>query len=232
VKSLKNPDVYKSERTLDRIKGAELFNKELKGEVPVIGWIEGPLAEACDLAGISSMLVYLMADPDFCNLLMDKCVITAKDFAKAQIEAGCQIIGIGDAICSQIDAFTYDTFVKERHREIIDFIHESGSKVKLHICGNITHLLPSISQLGVDILDIDYQVDLDEAFNIMGPDVIRCGNINPVLVEERNAEEIYEATKLLAQKEKGRKFVLSAGCEITVNTKPENLIAMRNASIF
>jgi MtaA/CmuA family methyltransferase len=232
VKSLKNPDVYKSERTLDRIKGTELFNKELKGEVPVIGWIEGPLAEACDLAGISNMLVYLMADPDFCNLLMDKCVITAKDFAKAQIEAGCQIIGIGDAICSQIDAFTYDTFVKERHREIINYVHECGGKVKLHICGNITHLLPSISQLGVDILDVDYQVDLDEAFNIMGPDVIRCGNINPVLVEERNAEEIYEATKLLTQKEKGRKFILSAGCEITVNTKPENLMAMRNASIF
>lgn len=232
VKSLKNPDVYKEERTLDRIKGAELFYKELKGEVPVIGWIEGPLAEACDLAGISNMLVYLMADPDFCNLLMDKCVITAKDFARAQIEAGCQIIGIGDAICSQIDAFTYDTFIKERHREIIDFIHECGAKVKLHICGNITHLLPSISQLNVDILDVDYQVDMEEAFKIMGSDVIRCGNINPVLVEERTSNEILEATKLLVQKEKGRKFVLSAGCEITVNTLPENLMAMRLASIF
>lgn len=232
VKSLKNPDVYKAARTLDRIKGAELFNKELKGEVPVIGWIEGPLAEACDLAGISNMLVYLMSDPDFCNFLMDKCVITAKDFARAQIEAGCQIIGIGDAICSQIDVFTYDTFVKERHGEIIDFIHKCGAKVKLHICGNITHLLPSISQLNVDILDVDYQVDIEEAFKIMGPDVIRCGNINPVLVEERTSNEIFEATKLLVQKEKGRKFILSAGCEITVNTVHENLMAMRKASIF
>ena len=68
VINLKNPDVYKGERTLDRIKGAELFQKELKGEVPVIGWIEGPLAEACDLAGISNMLMYLMTDPDFCHL--------------------------------------------------------------------------------------------------------------------------------------------------------------------
>lgn len=232
VKALKTPDVYTSERTLDRILGVELFQKELKGEVPVIGWIEGPLAEACDLAGISKMLMYLMADPDFCNLLMDKCVITAKDFAKAQIEAGCQIIGMGDAICSQIDSFTYDTFVKERHREIINFIHECGAKVKLHICGNITHLLPSISQLNVDILDVDHQVDLDEAFSVLGPEVIRCGNINPVLLEERNHEEIFDATKLLVQKEKGRRFVLSAGCEITVNTSHENLMAMRKASIF
>lgn len=232
VKNLKNPDVYKAERTLDRIKGAELFQKELKGEVPVIGWVEGPLAEACDLAGISNMLVFLMADADFCNMLLDKCVITAKDFAQAQIEAGCQIVGIGDAICSQIDAFTYDTFIKERHREIISHIHDCGSKVKLHICGNITHLLPSISELNVDILDVDYQVDMDEAFKVLGPDVIRCGNINPVLVEERSDKEIFQATNILVEKEKGRKFIISAGCEITVNTLYENLMAMRKASIF
>ena len=32
VKNLKNPDIYSSPRTLDRIKGAEEFQKELKGE--------------------------------------------------------------------------------------------------------------------------------------------------------------------------------------------------------
>jgi len=232
VKSLKNPDVYKEDRTLDRIKGAELFQKELNGEVPVIGWIEGPLAEACDLAGLSNMLMYLMADPDFCYTLMDKCVVTAKEFAKAQIDAGCQIIGMGDAICSQIDDMTYDTYVKERHREIIEFIHDCGGKVKLHICGNITHLLSSIADLNVDILDLDYQVDPDHALEIVGPNVIRCGNINPVLVEEKSEGLIYNASKVLVDKEKNRRFILSAGCEITVNTAHENLLAMRKASIF
>jgi MtaA/CmuA family methyltransferase len=232
AKMLRNPDVYKSARTADRIKGAELFQKELEGEVPVIGWIEGPLAEACDLAGISNMLMYLMADPDFCNVLMDKCVVTAKEFAKAQIEAGCQIIGMGDAICSQIDAFTYENFVKERHREIIAFIHDCGGMVKLHICGNITHLLPAITELNVDILDIDHQVDPEETHKIMGPKVIRCGNINPVLVEEKSKDIIFDATQELVEREKIRKFILSAGCEITVNTRHENLMAMRNASIF
>jgi len=88
IQNLQRPDVCKCERTLDRIKGVELFQKKLQGTVPVIGWIEGPLAEACDLAGVSQMLMQLMIDPDFCNLLLDKCTVTAKDFAKAQIEAG------------------------------------------------------------------------------------------------------------------------------------------------
>jgi len=230
VKNLKRPDVYKCDRTLDRILGAELFQKELKGEVPVIGWIEGPLAEACDLTGISNMLMQLMLDPDFSNFLLDKCVQTAKDFAKAQIEAGCDIVGMGDAICSQIDRMTYDLFIKERHREIISFIHGLGAKVKLHICGDITHLLPSLKDLNLDILDIDYMVSMEDAFRIVGPDVIRCGNLNPVVIQNSTTFEVEQLCRKLLEAEKGRKFILSAGCEITVSTPHENLKAMRIAS--
>ncbi len=230
VKKLKNPDIYQNERTFDRIKGARHFCQNLKGEVPVIGWIEGPLAEACNLAGVSDMLMQLMIDPDFSNLLMDKCMVTAKDFAAAQIDEGCKIIGIGDAICSQIDRSTYDTYVKERHREIIDFIHNRDARVKLHICGDITHLLPSIKETGMDILDLDWQVDLDHAYREVGPDVVRCGNIDPVIVQNKPPDEIEQICRNLIKKEKGRKYILSAGCEITVNTPVENLIAMRKAS--
>ena len=231
VKNLKNPDVYKAERTLDRIKGAEYYQQFLKGNTPLIGWIEGPLASAADLAGVSEMLLQLMLDPDFSNHLLDKCVVTAKDFALAQIKAGCDVIGMGDAICSQIDVQTYSTFVKERQKEIIDFIHENGGLVKLHICGNITHLLPKINDLNVDILDLDWQVDLEETYNIVGSQVIRCGNINPVDIQDLSVEELKNASKQLCDKEKDRKFFLSGGCEITVNTPPENLQAMREASL-
>ena len=231
VKALKNPDVYKNPRTLDRIKGAELFQKELKGEVPVFGWIEGPLAESCDLCGVSNMLLQLMIDPDFSNFLLDKCMVTAKEFAVAQINAGCDIIGMGDAICSQIDLVTYNTYLKERHREIINFIHEKGAKIKVHICGDITHLLPSLADLSIDILDFDYMIDLQSAYKILGPDVIRCGNINPVYVMDKTAEEVENSCREIVSKEKGRKFILSGGCEITANTPPKNLQAMRTASL-
>lgn len=231
VRNLARPDVYKCERTLDRIRGAALLSNRTNGKVPVIGWIEGPMAEACDLAGIEQFMMMMMMDPDTTNLLLDKCMLTAKDFAKAQIEAGCDIIGMGDAICSQIDPVTYETFVKERHREIISFIHTHGARLKMHICGDITHLLPSMADLGIDILDIDWQIDPQHAFEVMGPDVIRCGNIDPRFVLDKNPDEIYTACKLLCDKEKDRKFILSAGCEIIVNTPHENLMAMRNASI-
>ncbi len=227
---LKNPDLYQAERTRDRIEGAKYFAELLKGEVPVIGWVEGPLAEACDLAGVGEMLMQMMIDPEFSNILMDKCVVTAKEFARLQILEGCEIIGMGDAICSQIDLGTYDTFVKNRHKEIINYIHECGGKVKLHICGDITHLLPSLKDLGMDILDLDWQVDMDQAFDILGPDVIRCGNIDPVLIQNSSSEQVESMTDEIIKNEKGRKHIISAGCEITVNTPFENLMAIRKSS--
>jgi MtaA/CmuA family methyltransferase len=229
VKSLKIPDVYNSARTLDRIKGVELYQKRLKGTVPVFGWIEGPLAEACDLAGVSEMLMWLMTDPEFSNLLMDKCMITAKDFARAQIEAGCDVIGIGDAICSQIDLDLYNLFIKHRHQDLIRYIHSIGGRVKLHICGNITHLLPALKDAGIDILDLDWQVDFEQAHRIMGDSTILCGNINPVTIQNVTAEELEIITRELVKNERNKRFICSGGCEITVNTPAVNLHAMRKA---
>jgi MtaA/CmuA family methyltransferase len=230
VHALQNPDVYKAARTLDRIKGAELYQKLLNGTVPVFGWIEGPLAEACDLVGVGDMLMMLMIDPDFSNFLMDKCMVTAKAFAKAQVEAGCDVIGIGDAICSQIDDNLYNEFVKDRHKELVSYIQSLGARVKMHICGDINHLLPSLRELNLDILDLDSQVEPGHAYQIMGKKVALCGNINPVTIQNSSAELLTQITSSFVDAQHGKKFILSGGCEITVNTPHQNLKAMKNVT--
>lgn len=224
---LKNPDVYKKERTLDRIKGAEALRKQVGTGVPVIGWIEGPLAESCDLAGVNEVLMKILMEPDFVRALIDKIMPTAKEFARAQVEAGCDIIGVGDAICSQIDAGTYREFVKEKHQELFEYIRSLGAKVKLHICGNITHLLEDLAEVNADIIDLDWMVDMDLAYEKLGKKIIRCGNLDPVaVVQDLKADQIGKKAHELCRKEEGRPFILSGGCEITVNTPLENLKAL------
>ena len=230
VRALKRPDLYKNFRTLDRIKGAIEYRKRLGPGIPLIGWIEGPLAEACDLAGVNETLLMLMMEPDLLKFLIDKVTITAKDFAKAQVEAGCDIIGMGDAICSQISDAQYREFVRDKHEEIVDYIHSLGAKVKIHICGNITHLLPDLKTVKPDVLDLDWMVDMEEAYKVLGDDIIRCGNLDPVAVIERlPGNEIIDLTQKLLVKEADKPFILSGGCEITVGTPVKNLQAMRDA---
>jgi MtaA/CmuA family methyltransferase len=232
IKLLKNPDVYKSERTLDRIKAGEVLRKELGPDVPIIGWVEGPLAESCDLAGVNEVLLKIFMDPDFVKRLIDKSMVTARDFARAQVEAGCDIIGVGDAICSQVSAENYREFVKEKHLELFTYIQSLGARVKLHICGNISHLLEDISELKPDIVDLDWMVDMDEAYEKLGENILRCGNLDPVaVIQDKNPAEIERKTKLLCENEAGRPFILSGGCEVTINTPDDHLKAMRTASL-
>lgn len=228
---LKNPDIYKSERTLDRIEGAKEYRKRLGNSVPVIGWIEGPLAETCDLSGVNDTLLNLIMEPDLVKILIDKTTVTAKEFAKAQVEAGCDIIGMGDAICSQISDDQYREYVKEKHREIVDYIHSLGAAVKIHICGDITHLLPDLKDVRPDILDLDWMVDMEDSFDILGDEIIRCGNLDPVrIIEQQSTEYLAVKVRELCSKEKDKRFILSGGCEITVDTPAENLHIMRKIS--
>jgi uroporphyrinogen decarboxylase len=226
VRALKNPDVYRADRTSDRIRAGEALFKATQGHVPIIGWIEGPLAEACDLAGVSEMFMQLMIDPDFTRLLLEKTTITAKAFAKAQVEAGCCIIGMGDAICSQISAEDYRKYVKSLHQEIVAFVHEIGGRLKLHICGDISHLMEDLKEVQPDILDLDYMVDMDRAFQVLGHSIIRCGNINPMVIQDSTADRVRALGCTLIERESHRRFILSGGCEITVRTPVENLSAL------
>jgi uroporphyrinogen-III decarboxylase len=218
IAQLRNPDVYKGERTLDRIRAGEALRKELGPDVPIIGWVEGPLAESCDLAGVNEVLLNIFMEPDFVKMLIDKSMVTARDFARAQVKAGCDIIGVGDAICSQVSA--------EK------FIQSLGAKVKLHICGNISHLLEDIRELKPDIVDIDWMVGMDEAHEKLGNNIVRCGNLDPVaVIQDKDPAEIERETEQLCEKEAGRPFILSGGCEVTVNTPDAHLKAMRKASL-
>ncbi|MHB9030019.1 MAG: uroporphyrinogen decarboxylase family protein, partial [Candidatus Latescibacterota bacterium] len=215
----------------DRILGAR-YNRELLGDsLPVIGWIEGPLAESCDLAGVNEMLLAIALEPGYVRLLMEKCLVAAKDFARAQIEEGCDVIGVGDAICSQISPEMYREYVFPLHCELFEYIHSLGALVKLHICGNITHLLPHLREVGADILDLDWMVDMEAASAVLGDGIIRCGNLNPVAaIRNLPAEELFEVSCALVEQERGRPFILSGGCEITADTPHENLMALRRAA--
>ncbi len=177
------------------------------------------------------MLFKLACDPDFSRLVLQKMMHTAKSFALAQIEAGADVMGVGDAICSQISPKMYSEYVKPLHDDLFRFIQKQDTMVKLHICGNIKHLLSHLAELTPDIIDLDWMVNMEDAYKILDSGIIRCGNIDPVVViETQSPEKIFNTTSSLIRAEQGRPFILSGGCEITPLTPVENLKAMKDAA--
>ena len=227
VEALKIPDPYAHERTLDRIKGVEYYRRLLDADFPVIGWVEGPLAEACDLGGVTEMLMQMMMEPEMVEATMRKCVEFGKLFAKAQVEAGANIMGVGDAICSQLSDDMYAEYVLPLHQELFGYIHSLGCAVKLHICGNITHILPHLAKAGADIIDADWMVDMQEARKVLGDDIWLCGNADPVcVIQDGSKADIRENYKALRSQNIGDRFIYMAGCEITPFTPIENVQEM------
>ena len=220
------PDPHGSERMLDRVKAAELYHRNHHGEYSILGWVEGPAAESADLRDLSPFLIDLLDDEPFACELMDLCTETAIRFARAQLEAGADTIGIGDAIASQIGPDTYEELIQPREKRLVQAIRAMGGKVKLHICGDITHLLPGIADLGVDVLDVDHMVDLATVRTVLGSKVTLAGNMDPVsVVRNGTPASIREAVRR-AMREAGSPWLVNAGCEIPSGTPWENLMAL------
>jgi MtaA/CmuA family methyltransferase len=148
------------------------------------------------------------------------------DFARAQIEAGADTIGVGDAICSQVSPRIYEQYILPRQQRLMQAIHGLGAVVRLHICGNITHLLAGIASLPVDVLDVDHMVDIRRVRDALGQNVTLGGNIDPVAGVMQGTVELIRQTTLETYRKVGNPFFVNAGCEIPPGTPPENLRAL------
>jgi MtaA/CmuA family methyltransferase len=223
---LLKPNPLTSERMLDRVKAVEAYKENYQGQYSILGWIEGPVAEAVDLRGVMNFIVDLKKDEVFAAELMDLCVDVGIGFARAQVEAGADTIGIGDAIASQVGPHIYEKLIQMREKQLVKAIQDMGALVKLHICGNITHLLPSIADLGVDILDVDHMVKMSTVRDAVGNRVAISGNMDPVSVVLNETPVAIKDAILRAYEEVGNPYMVNAGCEIPSETPVENLRAL------
>ncbi len=223
---LKMPSPYADGRMLDRVKAIELFKEKVGGEKYIEGWVEGPCAEGADLRGVNMLMMDFIDDPAFVHDLFAFTNELAWQFAEAQIEAGADIIGIGDAVCSLIGPQLYKEFVWAYEKQLIDRIHQKGAAVRLHICGNITDILEDMAALNCEFVDIDYPVPMATAREKLGSNQIIAGNLNPVAdLRDSTPDQILEDLEK-CHRNASSKYIVAAGCEIVGDTKDENVYAL------
>jgi MtaA/CmuA family methyltransferase len=221
-----DPDPYAAARMLDRLLAVREFRRRVGGTCSILGWVEGPAAEAADLRGVQDFLMDLMDDEAACTALMERCTQTAIRFAEAQLAEGADTIGIGDAIASQLPPDLYRALVWPLEKRLIAAVRAKGGLAKLHICGNITHLLPHIGELGVDILDIDHMVDPAYARRCVGPRVAIAGRVDPVADVLQGTPEGIRRAVAESYAAIGNPHLVMAGCEIPSGTPEANLRAL------
>jgi MtaA/CmuA family methyltransferase len=243
IRKLQPPTPENGRRMSDRVKAVRALKEQVGDSVPVMGWVEGALAEANDLRGDTALLTDLYDRPEWLTDLLELLTEVEIQFARAQITAGADIIGLGDAIASTISPKMYRQFALPYEQRIFAAVREMGAIPRLHICGNTSKIVSDMACSGAQIIDLDWMVDFAQAAQLIlppssggkpgeGPSlppISLCGNFDPVQIMLRGtAEEVYQAA-LSCLTVGGSTCLSAAGCEIPVDTPAENIYAQNRA---
>jgi MtaA/CmuA family methyltransferase len=214
-----------------RINEISEFNRQVGNTQFICGWVEGPFAAYCDIRDLSAACMDMYENPEKLKSALAVITESAIGFITAQINAGAHCIGIGDAVCSLISPELYREFVFPLEKALIDHTHSLNAKVKLHICGNTTAILPDMIKTGADIVDIDHLVaSMGDFIGLLSGKQAVSGNSDPVsVIRDGTRESIGLSVQHCFRESRGRGIV-SAGCEIPPDTSVENLKAYRDAA--
>lgn len=207
-------------RMADRVHAIAAMVKGSSREIAVLGWVDMPFAEACSLCGVTEFLLLLIDDPESAHALLRLLTEIVIDFALAQVEAGADMIGAGDAAASLLSLPMYEEFALPYEQQVIAAIHARQNLVKLHICGDTTRLLQAMVAADADLYNVDHLVPFTRAKEIYGR-AGKCfkGNLDPVTqILQATPEDCAAAAEHCIRQAAGCAYMLSAGCEIPAAT--------------
>ncbi|EHQ91356.1 uroporphyrinogen decarboxylase family protein [Desulfosporosinus youngiae] len=219
-------------RMPELLRAAAFLKAELGDNLPIVGVVLGPMSIASQLMGLERLLYLLLDSPcEFEDIIRFASGVSLKS-GLALLAQGAHISAVIDPSSSQsiLPSEMYGRYILPHIRAVFSQFKSAGARASwLMITGNSQGLLPYYRQCGVDIAGIDYEVPLEEALKWEG-DFLVSGNIKPYRFINKTPQEILREGKELISLAAGRRFILSSGCEIPLDTKPENLAALIKAA--
>lgn len=168
-------------------KAISLARKSLEGRVPLIGFAGAPftLASYAIEGGSSRSYIHtktlMYSKPDLWRRLMEKFVAVLMEYLRVQIQAGAQAIQIFDSWVGSLSPGDFREYAFPYVQQMFQMLRKEGVPLIYFGTGTAT-LLSSMKDIGSDVVGLDWHVNLDEAWNILGDQVAVQGNMDPVLL--------------------------------------------------
>jgi len=238
IDSIKPPDPGSQGRWPIMLEALRQVRDRLGEEAFIVACFDQyPFSLACAAMGINQLMLKLLDDQPMVTALLEKCSEYAIAYAQSLGAAGADMLSGGDSPTGLIGPELYRDVALPHERRVIEQIKQQyAGPVSLHICGNATSLLPHVATSGADVLELDHNVDVATACNMVGPEIGIWGNLDPVSVlAHGDAAEVQRAARGLVRSFRDcnhRRFVLSSGCTLAPETPPENLTALIEATSY
>ncbi|MGO9568061.1 MAG: uroporphyrinogen decarboxylase family protein [Desulfomonilaceae bacterium] len=223
------PDPRRAGRMPELLEVVRVLRREVGDDVLVVGCVLGPMTLATQLVGIEAALYLAIDDPERFSRLMDFATEIIIRFGISQIEAGAHLPIVFDPSASPA-VIPYQFFREmelPRLRKVFTSFNQAGAAANwLHIAGPAEPILSLYPQAGVDIANIDYEVNPLDAQRAL-PQICLDGNIKPLAFVEATPDVIAdESSRLMSLFAERGGFIMSSGCEIPPESRPENIAAM------
>lgn len=196
------------------------IRRELKGEVPLIGFSGSPwtlatyMVEGGSSKAFTKIKKMMYADPQILHALLDKLADSVILYLNAQIKAGAQAVMVFDTWGGVLAHNEYKAFSLRYMHKIVDgLIRENeGRKVPVTLFTKSGGLwLEAIAETGCDAVGLDWTIDIADARRRVGHKVALQGNMDPSVLYAQPERIEQEVKQILAGFGQGSGHVFNLG---------------------
>ncbi|HDR0999280.1 uroporphyrinogen decarboxylase [Pasteurella multocida] len=214
------------------------IRRELKGEVPLIGFSGSPwtlatyMVEGGSSKAFTKIKKMLYADPQLLHQLLDKLADAVILYLNAQIKAGAQSVMIFDTWGGVLGHREYlDFSLHYMHKIVAGLIRENeGRKVPVTLFTKGGGMwLEAMAETGCDALGVDWTVNLAQAKARVGHKVALQGNMDPSVLYASPARIEQEVRSILADFGEGSGHVFNLGHGIHQDVPEQSPVVFVNA---
>lgn len=235
IDGLRMPDPYKDGRLGQWLETTSRVVEAIGDHVFVMGRADqGPFSLLCLLRGTENFMCDLLTeDEEVIFHALEWTTEVHARFAKAQFDIGAHASSMGDALAGPnlISPAMYRKFGYPYEKKVVERLKAAGKPYSVHICGDTNTIVKDMGSLGCEILEVDWKVDLGAARKAIDPGVTLMGNVDPSgMLVLGSPEEVEGVVKRSIEATKGFRYIVSSGCAMGANTRPENVAAMVEAA--
>ncbi len=161
-------------------------------------------------------------EPTLLHSLLDHFAESIANYLRYQIDSGAQVVQMFDSWAGQLSPIDYDTFAAPYQKKVIDLVKQThpDTPMILYISGS-AGVLERMGKTGIDIVSLDWTVDMADGCSRLPKDIGVQGNVDPGLLFG-DPEAIRSRIVDTVLKAKGRKHILNLGHGILPGTPEAN----------
>jgi uroporphyrinogen decarboxylase len=214
VDALKIPDPTRQLRYV--MNAIEATKNALAGRVPLIGFAGSPwtlaayMIEGGGSKNFKFIKQMMLEEPETVRALLAKLAQTVRLYLEAQIGAGADAVQIFDTWGGTLTPDRYLRYSLDPMFEVVSRLHRESAPIIVFSKG-ANHSLKQISQIGADVVGIDWTIDMAEARALTGDRVALQGNLDPSFLYASPGAIRDEARSILRNYGRGPGHVFNLG---------------------